>query len=133
MQLIWPRLLVALAPAGLAISAFVGPSRGAVVRRHRATNPGQNTEDANAGRVFTPEAAGEAFARCVAMPTVLPPSKMSSNWRMFFYGRASDEWTGGRPAFLPTGVSGYPKPNPTLTPKPDPDPDPDPNRKPGRV
>ena len=60
-----------------------------------------------AGRVFVPEAAGPAFARCVAMPTVLPPSELSGGkWRMFFYGRSDDSWNGGRPAFLPTGKCG---------------------------
>jgi hypothetical protein len=69
-----------------------------------------------AGRVFVPEAAGPAFARCVAMPTVLPPSELSGGkWRMFFYGRSDDSWNGGRPAFLPTGKCGLAESDDGLT------------------
>ena len=60
------------------------------------------------GRVLAPGSDGEGWwdQRTSAMPIVLPPSAHRKRWRMFYYGREDGNWNGGRPAFLPTGVSG---------------------------
>lgn len=61
------------------------------------------------GRVLTPGSSGAGWwdGRCAAMPIVLRPSPPTRNkWLCFYYGRSTDKWNAGLPAFLPTGVSG---------------------------
>ena len=62
------------------------------------------------GRVLHPGSEGSGWwdARTTAMPVVLPPDASAgrSKWLMFYYGRATDAWNKGHPAFLPTGSSG---------------------------